>query len=520
MTDALPSHVAQPQPQPQAAARAETRDRIRGAGRILVVGLALGVLGQLLFYGVGLGLNVLLIVAALLLAAVRLRGQARSAPADAWLAPAALVLAAFAALRGDAALVAIDTLAALALTGAAIVALAGGTVMRRSAIGIAILGLAAALSALFAAPLVAAAARHDVPSGGRLHLGLGRGAPVVRGALIALPLVVVFTALFVSADAVFGRFVSDLLGALRTDLDLGELPGRLFVAVLMAWIATGALVFALAPQGASDTSAPSRLGGWLGTVEAVTVLVILDLLFAGFVVLQAAYLFGGLDTLAAAGLTYAEYAQRGFFELCAVAFLVGGLILVVEALIGSRSRAYVAAAAALVLLTVVVIASAALRLGLYQHAYGWTELRFYVAATIAWLAIGAVMTLGALVANRTRWLPHGLLFAALAVGIAINVIGPVRFIAAENVARAIDSSLVAPEGHAGLDAAYLGSLDADAIEPLVEALPHLPEQERRSVERVLDEWRSEPAISRADAWQEWNLGRARARELLRDLRER
>ena len=43
-----------------------------------------------------------------------------------------------------------------------------------------------------------------------------------------------------------------------------------------------------------------------------------------FVGLQIAYLFGGLDTLVAAGMTYSDYARRGFFELVAAACLAGG----------------------------------------------------------------------------------------------------------------------------------------------------------------------------------------------------
>ena len=45
-----------------------------------------------------------------------------------------------------------------------------------------------------------------------------------------------------------------------------------------------------------------------------------------FVALQLAYLFGGRDTMAMAGLTYAEYARRGFFELVLVALLAGTLV--------------------------------------------------------------------------------------------------------------------------------------------------------------------------------------------------
>ena len=55
-----------------------------------------------------------------------------------------------------------------------------------------------------------------------------------------------------------------------------------------------------------------------------------DALFAAFVTIQAAYLFGGRDTLARSGMTYAEYARRGFFELVAVAVLTLALVLVLD----------------------------------------------------------------------------------------------------------------------------------------------------------------------------------------------
>ena len=61
----------------------------------------------------------------------------------------------------------------------------------------------------------------------------------------------------------------------------------------------------------------------LGAVEAATILLVVDALFAIFVTLQLAWLFGGRDTLAMTGLTYAEYARRGFFDLVIVAVLAG-----------------------------------------------------------------------------------------------------------------------------------------------------------------------------------------------------
>ena len=84
-----------------------------------------------------------------------------------------------------------------------------------------------------------------------------------------------------------------------------------------------------------------------------------------------------------------------------------------------------------------MIASSALRLRLYQEAYGWTELRFYVLATIVLLAVGAIALLATLATDRVRWIGHLLIGAGLAIGLGLNLIGPVRFIAEQNVARVL-----------------------------------------------------------------------------------
>ena len=78
----------------------------------------------------------------------------------------------------------------------------------------------------------------------------------------------------------------------------------------------------------------------------------------------------------------------------------------------------------LVALTGVVLVSAALRLRLYQEAYGWTELRFYVYAAIGWLGLGLAALAALLGRDRMRWLAHALGVAALVVVVALNAIGP------------------------------------------------------------------------------------------------
>jgi hypothetical protein len=482
---------------------------LRNAGAIVLAAIAIGLLAQWLFVGVLLGINVAIALTALYAAGWLLRPASR--PREAWLPFAAIMFAAFAALRGDTTLVDLDMLAALGLGGAAIASFAGLPVIDQATGKLVALGTQLAIFAAVAGGRALSAMRQVLPLGSA-RSSLRRAGPVLRGLLIAVPLVILFVALFAAADAVFARIAGDLFD---WKVDLGTMPARIVIALGVGWLAAGLFAFVVTdrgePQTGPEAGAP-RLR--IGAGEATTVLVVLDLLFAGFVALQGAYLFGGQDTLAASGLTYAEYARRGFFELLLAAFVVGGLVLATEATVARRTRAYLAASIGLVVLTAVVLGSALLRLRLYQEAYGWTELRFYVLAAIMWLGIGCLLALLSLAANRTRWLIHAMLAVSIVFGLAFNVIGPVRLVAEQNVARALHPELVAPGGQDGLDVSYLASLGDDALPVLVDSLCRLPGPFGPRAHDVANAWKERLARNAPGrAWQAWNLSRERAREV-------
>ncbi|MDQ3880390.1 MAG: DUF4173 domain-containing protein, partial [Chloroflexota bacterium] len=375
---------------------------------VLTVALAIGLLGQHLFFDVPLGVNLVAMVAVLLLAVWRLRPSgAHLGLRDAWLPVAALVLAAFVAVRADPALVFLDLVGTMILTGAAATAVAGHAVMLRPASGIGTLaGVFVANATAAAAPLIA---RVNRERGRFAGVPVRRAVPFLRGVAIALPIMLVFVALFATADAVFARRMTDLFDV---SFDLGELMGRAAWLVGIGWITAGILAFAARAARVAEpddvasaaTQRPDNDDWRLGTTEAVVVLVALDAVFALFISVQVEYLFGGRDTLATYGFTYSDYARRGFFELAAAAALAGGLLIGLESIVRTRPAVYVAAAAVLCALTGLVLASAAQRLSLYQQAYGWTELRFYVLAAIAWLGICVVLSIAAVLANRSHWL--------------------------------------------------------------------------------------------------------------------
>ena len=514
------------------------------AVRILALAIAVGLLAAVTLPGNSNGVNVPLLVAALLAAAVAATGEEglrRMDPADAWLAPTGLLLAAMTAIRTDPWLVALDLLAATTLATAAIATLGGARVTRGpalqvigSAVGAILAGMLGVLAVVGAAlrrpapvPGATADAAANAPARHRFA-ALARFAPVLRGLVIAIPLVFVFVVLFSAADAVFERITATLLDW-RLNLDLGALFDQGLVVLVIGWGVAGLLAMGAAhlPELAATPVAnvPVTWGGGvelrpvapsrLGSVEAATVLVVLDVLFAAFVALQVAYLFGGRDTLAASGLTYAEYARRGFFELVLAAAIAGSIALGLDLAVERRSRLQALAAGTLLALTMVILASALARLRLYQEIYGWTELRFVVLVSIAWLAAAVVGSIALLARRRARWSLHVLGVLSVVALLVMNLVGPESYVAERNLERAANPALVPAGGSTGLDTEYMGLLGDEAIPPTVAALPSLSRDDRAAMEALL---RDRAAALRSEldgtGWPSWNLGRERARSAL------
>ena len=511
----------------------------RIARRAAAAALLSGVLADALFDRTGLGINVPIAALATLALVTWLAPQHRPAdPVDWWLPAVALAASLGPALRTDPGVVALDLGLVVVATAAWSVAVSGVPVTRRAATAVVLLGTQAAIAAVVGLAWLVARSGADGFFAGRSRQ-VRKVAPFARGALIAVPVLFGFSVLLASADAVFGRALDD---ALHLPVDLSDVLGRGLFSVVAAWLIAGPIALAvgtreLVPGSAdpeesrTDAGSNGRPADWvpipgpgvaaprrrIGTTETLVVLAAVDLLFAAFAVVQVLFLFGGRDTLAAIGMTYSDYARQGYFQLVGVVALSGLLLLGAHEVIG-RTRAFLVAGAALLVLTAVILGSAALRLGLYQGAYGWTELRFFVAASIAWLALCLTFAIALLVVDRMRWLPHALAMSAVGMTLAVSAIGPQAFVIHENVARVLDPSLVAPGGSPGLDVDYGLTLGDDAIPDLVAALPALRDDERGFVVPALQVRRDALAAEMRDEGPlSWNLARTRARDALAAL---
>jgi hypothetical protein len=426
--------------------------------------LALGWLLDFLFWRQAHGLNfaiyvVLCLVGGLFL--LRLE-RARLAPRAAFLLPLIGVFAAASFIRAEPMTQFLAMVLTLFLMGLLAITYADGGWLEYDLgqYGLGLLRLAwSAVSRGFGFQASAAAGSSDS------RTGRTRIWPVLRGMLLALPILLIFGALLGSADLVFRRELDSLIELFRLER-LPEYIFRLVYILLAAWTLLGVFIHAatvsISASGLNETLITRAR--FLGFTETSIVLGSVAALFAAFVLVQFRYFFGGAENIGLDGYTFAEYARRGYGELMTVAILSLLLILVLGAITRreslGRQRLFSALSVLIVVLVGVMLVSAYQRLSLYEMAYGFTRLRTYVHVSLIWLGVllAAVAVLEIL--RRERLIAPAALLAALGFALTITVLNVDAFIVRQNVGRAIRGQ--------GLDVPHIASLSTDSVPPLVD----------------------------------------------------
>lgn len=479
--------------------------RTRLALEIAVAGMAGGIVGDALLRAMPWGLNVAVGTVGLVAAAVLLVRRHRITPGpDApWLAITALLLAAAFVRRDAAELARFDMLALVGALAFAAASLQGERIMSWSIIDYVRAGATATFASIagFLALLGRDIDWRELPREGRL--GQTRG--VLAGILIAAPLLAVFAALFASADQVFSNVLQNVFS-----FDAEKILQHIFLLCFWGALTAGLLRWGLIGRpivGPRIEYLPSSV-----TPFAVA-LGLLDALFLLFVVVQLRYFFGGAALVEqTGGLTYAEYARRGFFELVTASALVLPVILGVDFLTRGGTppqiRTIRQLSGLLLVLLTVVMASALERMRLYVAAFGLSTQRLYATAFIVFLVgVFAWFAWTVLRGNRARF-AFGALMQGLAVLAGLHILNPDAFIVRTNLER--------PTAERPFDVAYATTLGADAVPQLLASLPRFPAADRCLAARaLLKRWGSQIESD----WRTWNWSRSRARRLVANQRD-
>jgi hypothetical protein len=465
---------------------------------LIIVAVAAGVSGDLLLHtpvwGIGFSAWALFLIAGFLFVA---RQGGELPPADVLAAAGLGAVCALCLSWRDALSLSSANVLAFSLGAGLLMLRTGSTRLSRAPILLIVQGFV--LEALSATAGMAMLMLKDFAAWRREHASRMLLVPVLRGLMLALPLVVVFGALLAAADAGFQFLVEKIF-------DLPEIFGHLFIAGFFFWIVGGILRGRyIAPEVPLPTRRPEYFR--IGMTEASIVLGALNLLFAVFVLLQIPYFFGGHQTvLGTPSLTYAEYARRGFFELIGVVGFAIPLLLLMDWLTGREGiqvRVFPVLSGATVLLLGSITASAVWRLWLYIERFGLTEARLNAAALLIWFAVVLAWFCVSVLGGRRERFAYGAIVAGYCVLLLLNIGNPGAIVARTNLARAAAG--------VAFDARYNATLGADAVPELLAGIAKLPEADRDLVSWELL-CRYGKGVSHS--WRGWNAGLAGASALV------
>jgi len=258
----------------------------------------------------------------------------------------------------------------------------------------------------------------------------------------------------------------------------------------------------------------SRLKGDLVVLNILLTSILV--IYTVFIAIQFKYLFSGGNL--PYGLTYSEYARRGFFELVFLSVLNIGLILLTSYLL--RDKIYEdknkwafftrLMLIYLCLVTGVLLVSSYYRMSLYDGAYGFTRLRVLVYIFLFYEALGLAATLTYIIRHNFN------IFAVYAVlgltfYLTLNLVRIDEIIAKRNVDMYFRGQ--AEE----IDIDYLLTLSRDALPQIA----RLTDSKVQIVTRVkalnyLEDTR-EIYKKRKDNWQSYNLSIERNKAILNEI---
>lgn len=319
------------------------------------------------------------------------------------------------------------------------------------------------------------------------------------GALAAAPVLLMVTLLLGSADPLWGGFLEQT-GAILN----GRLVSHLLFIGAATWVTAGALRGSLVPVGIGATRFQGALQLPFPTVAPL--LGGLALILSAWIGLQLRTLFGGTAYIATtAGVTVAQYAREGFFELVVIAGIVLAALLVADDVLdraeGQARVSFRMLGQVLIGLVGAVLASAVFRLALYVRYYGLTDDRVLALAVLVWVALVlAWFAMTVLRGVRARFAPGVLILSAAWLG-ALNLANPERWVVETNLRRA--------ERGLEFDAAYHARLSGDAVPALRRGADRLGAQGAAELRAALAQEWAKRARERAD-WRRWSVPYVRA----------
>lgn len=197
--------------------------------------------------------------------------------------------------------------------------------------------------------------------------------PLIIGVLSSLPIVGIIIALLSGADETFKNVMNSLIPNLD-ELFLEYIVIFIIVSVFFFYVFLSVMI----RNEIKFQKISTKIRKKIKLVYFLPTIIMINILYIIFVVIQFSYLFGNLPK----EFTYAEYARKGFFELLVVS-LINLLILVIFRIFinmdtKKQKNIYKILSTCICMFTLVLLASSVAKMLLYIRTYDLTLMRLNV----------------------------------------------------------------------------------------------------------------------------------------------
>ena len=329
-----------------------------------------------------------------------------------------------------------------------------------------------------------------------------RARAMLLGLLCAIPALMILFPLLISSDAAFaglmGRFDLRMLGRFLLALCIGGILALLIFSLLFT-----------SDRGPKPLQAVARKG--LEPVAVAAFLAAVSAIYLLYLAAQFAYFTDAFKGLLPKDFTVAQYARRGFLEMCAIVAINLGLIVLAVGLCrkdgGKVPGAVKGLSLFLCIFSLGLVATALSKMVLYMGSFGLTRLRILTSVFMVFLAVIVIAEAVKLFVGRLQVIRLAVVLGAVLL-IALSLSNVDGQVARYNVEA--------------WRSGRLDSLDMDTVCCLDDgATPIFVELSQESDQKIAERAKKELARRKPNEdLRSWNLIGRQANEALKEYQSR
>lgn len=333
-------------------------------------------------------------------------------------------------------------------------------------------------------------------------------APIIKKMLLAIvcaiPCVVLLVIALSGADMVFNKKLLSIFDS-ASDVFSVKTFFHMIWAVFAGFYLFGSVYCAHTQQSTPSEQRETARGD---LIIINTILTSILFVYTVFVIIQFKYLFAGATL--PEGLTYSEYARKGFFELLGLSFVNIAVIVCAMWLTSNHDGVWKhfnrMLCCYLCLVTVVLLVSSFYRMTLYTDSYGLTRLRLLVMGFLVFEAAGLAITFMYIIKPKFNiclvYMVIGLVYYSI-----INIVPIDNIIAKNHIQKHLEEGTNLPE--------YVFTLSADAA-PSIKYLYENTNDD--NTKNIAEAFLSDLVDSNDnDDWRSYNLSVEKCKRILDEI---